>query len=135
MKKLALLLLVGGSCSMPWVKPPKGFVPIDRGIHAFAATAADGSKLFVSVHYSQPEADEDFWKEVVIRDLRTRGYEPVPAEGAMEFSTSAGSVAYRYLVAVVVQGTTVHTIEFGCEEANFARHREAVYTFIKEYRG
>ena len=55
--------------------------------------------------------------------------------GVLEFSISVGEVAYRYVVAVLVDSGRVHTIEFGCEEANYGKHRPAVYEFFRKYAG
>ena len=75
MKNLAVLCLLLSSCGFSAINPPDGFVRIDRRGYDMAATAADGSKVFVSIRPGEDGADADFWLEVIERDLQARGYE------------------------------------------------------------
>lgn len=144
MRYSILTLLLAASCVQ--LTPPKGFVRMERWDTDFAATAADGSKLLMQKVVNQPEAPPEFWQEVVDRDLESRGYSRVENGSAeikgsqlegrvQEYSTSVGDTAFRYVVALFVKGTTVHTVRFGCEEGSYEKHKPAVYDWIKNYAG
>ncbi len=144
MKKIAVLLFLLSGC----LHPPEGFVEIDRPDYKLAATAADGSRVFVSKYTMQEEAKVEFWAEIVERDLKARGYAPEGSEEipgdmpgrALLFSTQYADAPYRYLVAVFTDfhlftGWRVHIIEFAGEQAYFDRHKPAVDDFIRKYAG
>jgi hypothetical protein len=133
---------VGTVCGVD-ARIPAGFAPF-QGRRLAAAVSPDDVVWRIRTLPNRPHADLAFWSEALRAHLTTAGYHPVgaPAEAVAgdargsltEWSAPDGEKDARWLVALFVDGESLHVVEAAGEAGRFPARRQAILDALQATR-
>lgn len=138
---LLLAAMLGGCYS---IETPSGFVKLQRTRFPYKAVSAKGAVLTLRRFDNGPEANLDFWKEVVADELvQQRGYKiakegPVAAKDGTRGHRFRFEGRYRgeehvYQLALFVTSSWVYLLEAAAPVKKFSRYESAAQRFVASF--
>ncbi|MEN9785928.1 MAG: hypothetical protein RLZZ299_1192 [Pseudomonadota bacterium] len=122
------------------VAVPEGFAPF-RGRRLAAAVSPDDVVWRIRTLPNRPEADLAFWSEALRAHLTAAGYRPVgepleavarDARGSLtEWTAPDGEKDARWIVALFVDGGSIHVVEAAGEAGRFPARRQAILDALR----